>query len=77
MKADYQSYRVATSRSLFGLALQFVLGLVLLFYAIYARDHAAMTASAFILLGVPAWLSLAFVFDQHRRERIDHASAPA
>lgn len=77
MKADYQSYRVATSRSLFGLALQLVLGLVLLFYAIYARDHAAMTASAFILLGVPAWLSLAFVFDQHRRERIESMEAEA
>lgn len=77
MKADYQSYRVATSRSLFGLALQFVLGLVLLFYAIYARDHAAMTASAFVLLGIPAWLSLAFVFDQHRRERIEAMEAEA
>jgi len=77
MKADFQSYAQATSRCLWGLLLQLAMGLALLIYAIYARDHAAMTASAFVLIGVPVWLLLLIVFDQHRRERIEAIESEA
>lgn len=79
MKADYLSYRRATSVALLGLALQGVLGLAILIYGFVARgetglpapDEAAQTGGIFILLGIPIWLLLAIVFDQHRRERIE------
>ncbi|MEX2218226.1 MAG: SPFH domain-containing protein [Phycisphaerales bacterium] len=77
MKADYLSYQHATHRSLLGLAIQIGLGLILLVYSVYARDHAAQTAAYFMLLGAPIWLTLALVFDQHRRERIEAVEAEA
>jgi len=75
MKADYLTYRRATGVSLLGAAIQAVMGLGLLVYAYRFHDHAALTAAGFILLGLPAWLSLAFVFDQHRRERLEDMEA--
>lgn len=75
MKADFQSYAQAASRCLLGLLIQLAMGLALLIYSIYARDLAARTASAFVLIGVPVWLLLLIVFDQHRRERIEALEA--
>jgi modulator of FtsH protease HflK len=75
MKADYLAYKRATERALLGLALQLVLGVALLIYAILGKDHAAFTAALFVLLGLVVWLSLAIVFDQHRRERIEAMEA--
>src|SRR5690348_5435703 len=77
MKADYLSYQRATSRSLLGLVINLALGLLLLLYGLFAHDHASVTAGMFILLGVPVWLCLAVVFDQHRRERIEAIEADA
>lgn len=77
MKADFLSYKRATSRSLLGLTLQVVMGLAILIYAIYGQDRAAMTAAAFVLVGGLVWLSLALVFDQHRRERLETMEAEA
>src|SRR5262245_58423722 len=77
MKADYLSFQRAASRSLLGLAIQLAFGLVLLLYGLFARDAAALTASAFALVGVPVWLALAIVFDQHRRERVEAIEAEA
>ncbi len=77
MKADFLSYKGATSRSLLGLALQLAMGLAFLIYAIYGRDQAAMTAAAFVLLGSLVWVCLALLFDQHRRERLEAMEAEA
>lgn len=77
MKADFLSYRRASSRSLLGLTLQLLMGLGLLVYAVYARDGAALTASWFVLLGSFVWFSLALVYDQHRRERLEAMEAEA
>ncbi len=77
MKADYLSYQRATRVSLLGLVIQLALGLLLLIFSLYTSDRGAQTASVFILLGVPVWLSLAILFDQHRRERIEAIEAEA
>jgi modulator of FtsH protease HflK len=77
MKADYLSYQRATNRTLLGMVIQFALGLLLLFFGIYGRDHAAITAAGFVLLGVPVWLTLAIIYDLHRRERIEAVEAEA
>lgn len=75
MKADYLSFRKATSVSLLGLAIQLGLGLAILIYSQLARDHAAFTAALYMLIGSAIWLSLAVVYDQHRRERIEAMEA--
>ncbi len=49
----------------------FVLGVGLLLYGLLLDDRAGITGSVFILLGSVAWIALAIVFDQHRRERIE------
>jgi regulator of protease activity HflC (stomatin/prohibitin superfamily) len=73
MKTDPLAYKKATSVSLTGLAIQFVLAIVLLVYAVLGRDSIAATAFYYTLLGFPVWLSLALVFHQHRLERIESA----
>ncbi|MBC7773403.1 MAG: hypothetical protein H7210_12980 [Pyrinomonadaceae bacterium] len=75
MKADHLSYRKATGVSLLGLAIQLILGLVVLVYSAIGRDPAAFSAALFILGGCVVWLSLAVVFDQHRRERLEALEA--
>lgn len=77
MKADFLSYKRATSRSLLGLTLQVLMGLAFLLYAIYGQDKAAMTGAAFVLTGGLVWVSLALLFDQHRRERLEAMEAEA
>ncbi|HVU64403.1 MAG TPA: SPFH domain-containing protein [Phycisphaerales bacterium] len=92
MKADYQSYKRATSVSLLGLVLQLAMGLTLLVYSFVARsaptgpggtgsvvigDLSARTGALYILLGSVVWLLLAIVFDQHRRERIEQMEIEA
>jgi len=77
MKADYLSYQRATSRSLLGLGIQLALGLALLIYGVLGGEPAARYAATFVLIGVPVWLSLAVIFDQHRRERIEAIEAEA
>lgn len=75
MKADYLTYRRATSVSLLGLVIQTLLAVALLVYGVLAHDHAAVTACLAVALGVPIWLTLAMVFDQHRRERVEALEA--
>lgn len=75
MKADHLSYSRAASVCVLGLVLQVVMGLTLLIYALIGRDHAAMSMALMVLTGTIVWLSLAIVFDQHRRERIEAMEA--
>lgn len=75
MKADYLSFQRATNRSLLGLVIQLALGLLLLLSGNFTRDQAAITAGLLVLLGVPIWLCLAVLYDQHRRERIEAIEA--
>ncbi|MGE3107928.1 MAG: SPFH domain-containing protein [Phycisphaerales bacterium] len=75
MKADHQSFRKATSVSLLGLTLQLLAGLVVLGYSVLMVDPAAFSAALFLLVGSVVWLTLAVVFDQHRRERLEALEA--
>ena len=77
MKVDYHTYKRASNVSLLGLAIQFVLGLTLLLFAVIFRHHAALTGALYVLSGTIVWLCLAVVFDQHRRERIEALEAEA
>lgn len=75
MKGDYLSYRVAAGRCVLGLIIQGALTATVLIYAVLANDHAALTAAIYAAIGLPAWLALAIVFDQHRRERVEAMEA--
>ena len=57
MKADYLSFRRATTVSALGLGLQLAMGLTLLVYAFLARDHAAMTALCSLILNLDETLT--------------------
>ncbi|MEX2079973.1 MAG: hypothetical protein WEC33_00010, partial [Dehalococcoidia bacterium] len=77
MKADYLTYKQATARSLLGLVIQLAMGLAMLLYGFLENDPSAVTAAAFVLVGVIVWLTLAILFDQHRRERVEAMEAEA
>ncbi len=77
MRADHLTYRRATSISLIGLAIQLALCLILLLYALFAQDAAAVTASIHAALGLLVWLGLALVFHQHTLERLEAIEADA
>ena len=77
MRADYLSYQRATRTSLLGFGIQTVLALALLIYAVRYNDYSAMTIALFMLMGCAVWLTLAIVFDQHRRERLESIEADA
>lgn len=71
MKADYLTYRKATSVSVLGLVLQTIQAVLLLVYGLLHGDSGVISGFFIVVCGVPVWLSLAVVFDQHRRERIE------
>lgn len=71
MKPDYLSYSRASMVALLGLTAQILMGVGLLIYSVLGRDHAAQSAAYAILLGGVVWVTLAIVFDQHRRERLE------
>ncbi len=77
MKADYLTYKTATTMALWGLVVQLVLAGSMAVYAVLNSDHAVLTWSIFVGAGVLAWLTLVIVFDQHRRERIEAMEADA
>lgn len=77
MKADYLTYRRAVGVCLLGLALQVLFVSVYLIYGLLAGDRTAISATIFHAMGIVVWGSLAILFDQHRRERIESMEADA
>ena len=77
MKADYLTYKQATAVSIGGLIIQTTLAVALLVFGLVSKDSSIVAGSIFAGLGVLAWLSLAIVYDQHRRERVEAIEADA
>jgi len=75
VRGDYQTYRRAALICVVGLVIQTFVALLILIYSIYSGDHAARSASILFGSGVIVWAMLLFVFDQHRRERIEAMEA--
>lgn len=71
MTADHLSYQRAVQVSLLGLVIQVVVGLALLLYAVQGGDPAAMSGALATACGIPIWIALALVFNQHRLERLE------
>lgn len=77
MAADYLTFRRATSASILGLILQAAMAIGLAIYGVLARDHGALSISVYAAIGCIAWLALAIIYDQHRRERMEAVEAEA
>lgn len=75
MKPDHLSYRRAATVSLVGLAVQFAITLTFGLYGYYKESHAAVTAALFSAVGLLVWVTLAILFDQQRRERVEAIEA--
>ncbi len=75
VRGDYQTYRRAALICVVGLIIQTAIALLMLIYSVYSGDHAAKSASIMFGSGVIIWAILLFVFDQHRRERIEDMEA--
>lgn len=75
VRGDYQTYRRAALICIIGLLIQVFVALLLLVYSLYSGDHAARSASILFGSGTIVWVMLLFVFDQHRRERIEAMEA--
>ncbi len=72
---DQQTYRRATGAAIIGLAVQFVLAVAAAFIALWAHSP-AMTAVAWHLFGgLPLWLVLILLYNQHRLERVETLEA--
>ncbi len=77
MKVDYITYKQAANNCVGGIVLQSLIAAALLIYGTISHDHAAVTQSIFAAVGALAWIALAVVYDQHRRERIEAIEADA
>lgn len=71
MRADPIAYSRAAAIGLSGLGVQLALAAMLLVYALFARDHSAMTAAFYVALGSIVWGGLALVFHQNKLERLE------
>lgn len=75
MRGDFHKFKRAAGLCVIGAVLQAAMALSMLIYAFLARDATGKSAALFIGLGVVAWVVLAIVFDQHRRERLEEMEA--
>ena len=71
MNRDHFVYQQATRISVFGLAIQSILGFALLVFARVVGDSVLVLASVYVLSGILIWTSLIILFYQHTLERIE------
>eukprot|EP01026_Neomeris_dumetosa_P006610 TRINITY_DN12088_c2_g1_i6.p1 TRINITY_DN12088_c2_g1~~TRINITY_DN12088_c2_g1_i6.p1 ORF type:complete len:125 (-),score=4.35 TRINITY_DN12088_c2_g1_i6:2-376(-) len=76
-QADHQTYRRGAGAAWLGAFVQALMAALLFIYGLLARDFSAVTAGIMITLGIPVWIFLAIVLDQHRRERLESIEADA
>ncbi len=74
-KADYLSYRKARNVSVLGIVLQTLMAVCVAIYGGLSGNNFGLSAALLIAIGVPVWLFLIIVYDQHVRERIEAIEA--
>jgi modulator of FtsH protease HflK len=75
MRGDFHTYKRAAGLCVLGGILQALMAAAFLVYAGLGADTAALGIAFFMAFGVVAWVVLAIVFDQHRRERLEDMEA--
>lgn len=71
MRGDFQKYGRAAGLCIMGAVLQAVLTGTMLVYSFLGADPTGLGITVFMAFGIVAWVVLAIVFDQHRRERLE------
>lgn len=75
MSQDQLTYTRATTASLIGLSMQFVLALMLIILGLYAESKAVLAAAFYSLPGLAIWLLLWMIYKQHQLERAEALEA--
>jgi regulator of protease activity HflC (stomatin/prohibitin superfamily) len=75
MSQDQLTYTRATTASLIGLSMQFVLALLLVILGLYAESKAVLAAAFYSLPGLSIWLLLWLIYKQHQLERAEALEA--
>lgn len=75
MNQDQLTYTRATTASLIGLSMQFVLVLLLVILGLYAESKAVLAAAFYCVPGLAIWLLLWLIYKQHQLERAEALEA--
>lgn len=75
MSQDQLTYTRATTASLIGLSMQFVLALLLVILGLYTESKAVLAAAFYTLPGLAIWLLLWLIYKQHQLERAEALEA--
>lgn len=75
MSQDQLTYTRATTASLIGLSMQFVLALMLIIVGLYAESKAVLAVAFYSLPGLAIWLLLWMIYKQHQLERAEAMEA--
>ena len=75
MSNDHQTYKRAATAALCGLIAQFFLAVIVAIVGIAYDSKAVFAATVYIVGGLPVWLILWAVFNQHKQERIEALEA--
>lgn len=75
MRGDFHKFQRAAGLCVLGAVLQTIMAAAMLVYAFLGADPTALSISVFMGFGIVAWVVLAIVFDQHRRERLEEMEA--
>ncbi len=69
MTDDQQTYSRATSAALLGLATQLVFAIIVAGLGLYAQSSAMHAGAWYLFGGLPIWIALWMLYNQHRLER--------
>lgn len=75
MTDDQQTYSRATSAALLGLATQLVFAIIVAGLGLYAQSSALHAGAWYLFGGLPIWVALWMLYNQHRLERIEALEA--
>jgi membrane protease subunit HflK len=72
---DQQTYRRGTQAAIIGLAIQFVLATAAAFIALWSQSPAMQAVAWHLFGGLPIWIVLILIYNQHRLERVEALEA--
>lgn len=75
MPQDQQTYKRAAAAALTGLIVQLIIGVAMALVGLWAKSPALHATTFHIFAGLPIWIILFLVYNQHRLERIEALDA--
>lgn len=75
MAHDQQTYRRATTAALVGLVVQIILSIAIALIGLWAESPALNAATWYFVGGIPIWIVLCLLYNQHRIERVEALEA--